>query len=296
MVTSVALIGLIAFSSGDVPQAAFTARVYLPGKARSTYDVYLWRGPGQPAERLTNSKAICTDVRWVARDELQWVESGPTRYNQWAPRRDAQMRRVVLNLRTWRRTVSAPGEQLKPPNVLGRALVQAPVELSNADDPYSIWEEALSTRRDGYASDAHWKKEGGFEIPDDDRVIPWPNVPDSSNQYPRLQISGTGDLHYGVGYESFNAGTFGTIYRFGDNLADPEVLIHYAAQFEFHPKIAFYCARTEEKMIDEYESGKFEWANEGWVGNWKTGQRWDVMPKAANLTSISLRPRLVGQR
>ena len=248
--------------SQEIPQAAFTARVYLPGKTRSYYDVYLWRGPGK-VDRLTKTTVECSNVRWVSRNVLEWDEGD-----------GSSPQRIRYDLANHKRTATAPRTidypSLVPPTGHEYAKRELP-ELAWFHEKYAHLE----------FEDRPFGKIVYKDVELDD-----PSV--FSNT--RIFVPGRTESEFFYFKVEGRRGSSGHVYRIDFKALEVERIIEDCLHVEIHAESPFWCGNTDyDYGMTEFD-GMQLYVSRGFVGNWQTGEMWDVMPEPAVVTSVSLRP------
>ncbi len=247
---------LLAFTA-QAPQAAYTARIYLPGKQPSHYAVYLWRGPKEGSERLATANGIADNLRWFARNTLEWDETV-----------GEETKRVRFDLTTMKKSSVAlrkPTEQyLVPPHGLS---------YENFEDKTFKWrfvdrQSAVIVTVDGRETRLPVESDAKFPV----QVV---RRPGSDEFFLATYMSGRG--------------VFCDLWLVHSPTGRHALIARDLAEFEVHPDSRFWSGRTQYSEIGEL-AGMSLWIQKGFVGNWKTGEVWKVLPSPAYLTSISLRP------
>lgn len=281
-----AIVLSLSMAGAPIPQAAFTARVFLPGKAKSSHDVYLWRGPELGAERLYRSDKDCHGVRWIDRNTLQWIEYEGYRSG------DRTMYTMELDLSTFK-VAELQKEMTMSSHYRSETRIDFMVRAPSGFEPLKA-----------------------VHVPEDvSSMLTWVGTPsdDYPSRFTKLEFKGrrletgksfqedarfvTGrngsefflyDVSFKVSAES-RAG----VWRLDFEPMEVEQIIEGSAMIEFHPSTPFWCRTTNTMRLVELDGGLY-WKEKGYVGNWQTGEVWNVMERPSIVGAVSLRPERGG--
>lgn len=286
-----------ALSASDYPpEAAFLARVYKPGKARSYFQVNVWRGPGKTPDRLTDSEINKHSLCWVGRDHLAWVEGDEPP--------GTGRRLVMYDVRSRRRVLVrglAPGQHLRRGPWFDDHLTswpQAPVYLQGEMEmrltPSGLVREVAPNYKEeiinpelefisekGSATTIRWKEREARSregVPSMFATIIEPDLK-SSVQY--LYSS----MHSANGCESW-----GSVWRVDFERGIVTQVLPEVLHVQFSPRSMFWAGSTGSRDLDDIGDGKFEWIERGYVGNWVTGQKWLLLDDVSWVKDVRLRP------
>jgi len=282
MIATLALLALTV-QQPEIPQAAFTARVYLPGKAKSSHDVYLWRGPELGSERLYSSDRECYGVRWLDRNRLQWIEFE----GYWSGSR--MMYTVQLDLSTFKVSVLQM-EMMEPSHYRSKSRTNYIVSAPSGFDPLrgaQVQEHiGAELRWVGAPSDDYPSRYSELEYKG--RQL---KIGKSFHEEARF-VTGSSESEFFLYDVSFkvSAGSWAGVWRLDFDAMEVEQIIEGSAMIEFHPSTPFWCRITNSKQLVELD-GMHYWKEKGYVGNWQTGEVWNVMEKPSLVGAVSLRPR-----
>ncbi|MCH7904474.1 MAG: hypothetical protein IH944_07895 [Armatimonadetes bacterium] len=280
LVLSVSMIGT------PIPQAAFTARVFLPGNAKSSHDLYLWRGPELGAERLYRSGRECYGVRWIDRNTLQWIEFE----GYWSGSRT--MYTMQLDLRTFK-VAELQKEMMEPSHYLSETRTDHIVSAPSGFDPLKI----------AYVSEDVGSKLKWVGTPSDDYPSRFTEleykgirleIGKSFQEDARFVIgrSGSEFFLHDVSFNEPSSSRAG-VWRLDFDAMEVEQIIESSAMIEFHPSTPFWCRSTNSMQLVELDGVPY-WKEKGYVGNWQTGEVWNVMEKPSLVGAVSLRPERGG--
>ena len=277
-----ALLLFFVIADPPIPQAAFTARVYLPGKARSYHDVYLWRGPEMGPERLYRSSKDCHGVHWLDRNRLQWVELE----GYWSASRT--MYTVQLDLSTFRVFVLQK-EMMEPSHYRSATRTEPRVRAPSgfAFGPKTPEPEYIGV------------EPTGVKVPNDENPS---HISILEFESKRLSagmsfhgfaqfVPGRSESEFFLYDGSFasSAGSWAGVWRLDYDAMQVEHIIDGPTTIEFHPSYLYWSGVTGRKWLVEFDGMRL-WQEKGFVGNWQTGDVWNVMEKPSSVSSIALRP------
>lgn len=277
-----ALLLLVVAADSPIPQAAFTARVYLPGNARSYHDVYLWRGPERGAERLVQTKTNIHSVRWLDRNRLAWIEYEDD-FNIGGKWRSIEFDLSDMTSEVTEDGTIEPGshsrpsylpDKINPPKGRSYGVLSEPDYVGVEPTGVAVPTDSIPSHVSVFEFQGKRLK-AGMSYHGLARFVPG---------------RAEGEFFLYDGTFASSAGSWAGVWRLDFDAMEVEQIIEGPTTIEFHPSYPCWSGVTSRKWLIDFD-GKRLWHEKGFVGNWQTGEVWEVMEKPSIVSSIALRPR-----
>jgi len=84
-------------------------------------------------------------------------------------------------------------------------------------------------------------------------------------------------------------GSFNAIYRFDWQMQRPVLIFDFVSNFDFQPARDIFAV-VDRRGLAHYSGKKTVWVAKPWVGNWKTGKKWNVLFGMVYAKAIAIRP------
>jgi hypothetical protein len=292
---TVALLSLVLGIGLTPPDAAFVARVYLPGKTKSHYHVYLWKGPGATTEQLSRDGVECSGVTWRNRDSLRWHEYDQ-RGRSAVEYSLATKTRRVLGTEVVEDFFEQASEEYDP-EVASRSVLDFDQRVTLQSGNRGIGYEEVD--RDGHPSRAYIiaKDQPPVFMDGGDEET---TVFNRGGKEFRLSVDASNpeflpgrhedEAVYSSGEFAVSAGSTGRIWLIDWSKGSVTKIIDGPERVHLDLENGWWWGIMGDRESGPIEGGRREWDVKGKVGNWMSGDEWVLVEKTSVVREIAFRP------
>lgn len=291
-------ISILAANVAPDAQVAFAARIYFPpGDNRiSISQIYVSRLDGSHRRQISQEKNGPWQVRWIGNQHLAWLTDRKTlkifdlKSNRVVKKVELPTDAELFEYRNRGRLDLWPD----PSEVLSSGKVVPARDRTSVSLWGDDWQLRLEngailasrTEKSDYA-ETTGKWTFRYRLRDKDRSVEIPEGMGTSlfrgkNEYAFIRSfvgGGSG------GSEEF-------IYSLDPANAHVRLILKNLDEIDFDPNSRYFAGIEPYRPLVPYGPKKFVWANKLYVGNIKTGKRWQILSDLALGTSIQIRPGL----